>query len=196
MRLPHNNYGANTFRHDTAFRHFNRSIQTQIQTSQIQPTLEELWDVYNSNKDGDSANVIDKNEATRNLGTIYFIEEGMTKEEFISKNSAIYESFNNTMNFTPNSENLHSTVGRVVKDMIANGEFETKKDVILGKFTYMDESTQLLVLEKLTPEEQKEALSKLSDEKQDLLRTQLDTIKQMEKENQEANEPEPPGFAE
>ena len=80
--------------------------------------------------------------------------------------------------------------------MIANGEFETKKDVILGKFTYMDESTQLLVLEKLTPEEQKEALSKLSDEKQDLLRTQLDTIKQMEKENQEANEPEPPGFAE
>lgn len=188
---PHiNNFG----------KHFDWRPQTK--------SLDELWEQFNFNKEGDSANVIDKKEASELNGSIYFVEEGMTKEEFEKKNKDILYN-NNCMIYNSNRENLYAdrneahaaitrreaVISNVVKEMITNGEFDAKKEMVVSKFNYLDEATQLLVLEKLTQQEQNELLSRFDPEKQDLLRVKLDTIKEIDAANEEyKKELIPPDF--
>ena len=159
--------------------------------------LDELWNKVNINNNGSSADVIDKNEANEYINSIYFVEEGMNKETFKKKNEAIFElnkintDLDSFADYAPkmgmgNTAGLKTeVVSKIVKEMIANGEFDNKKEVILGKFIYLDDATQLQVLEKLTPQEQNEALSSLPPETQDVLKVKLSTIKELENEQKE-----------
>ena len=159
--------------------------------------LDELWNKVNINNNGSYADVIDKNEANEYINSIYFVEEGMNKETFKKKNEAIFElnkintDLDSFADYAPkmgmgNTAGLKTeVVSKIVKEMIANGEFDNKKEVILGKFIYLDDATQLQVLEKLTPQEQNEALSSLPPETQDVLKVKLSTIKELENEQKE-----------
>ena len=117
-------------------------------------SLEEIWtNVANSNKEGDP-NSIDSKEVSFNYGSIYFIEEGMTEQEFYAKNLAIYDTqpkMQNGMFIAElkdrQKETLSSAVSRVVNQMLDNGEFEAKRDIIMGKLPYLDVETKNRVIE-------------------------------------------------
>ena len=134
-------------------------------------SLHEIWThVANSNENGDP-NSIDSSEQKFNYGSIYFVEEGMTEQEFYAKNHAIYDTqpkmqngmYILEMEDTP-KEKLSSAVSRVVNQMLDNGEFEAKKDVIMGKIMYMDDETQKRVLDQL-PEDERQVVQQKINEK-------------------------------
>ena len=133
-------------------------------------SLKEIWtNVANSNKDGDP-NSIDSSEQSSNCGSIYFIEEGMTEQEFYAKNYAIYDTQPKMQNGMliyeigdMQKEKLSSAVSRVVNQMLDNGEFESKKDVIMGKIMYMDNETQKRVLDQLPENERQVVQQDIND---------------------------------
>ena len=132
-------------------------------------SLREVWQkVANNNRSGDP-NTIDNDEQMLTYGSIYFIEEGMTEQEFYDKNKEIHlkKPFfkdGHILNYVANQkEALSSAVSNVVNQMIDNGEFETKKEIVLGKINYMNEETQKRVLDLLPETERQEVQQKIDD---------------------------------
>ncbi len=123
--------------------------------------LKELWNEYNSNKAGDSATKIDKSEMIQKTSAIFFVEEGMTEQEFCAKNYEVYEAF-----VTGESTKSSRAVSKLVKEMIENGEFEAKRDVILGKLNYLDAETRMLV------EQEEDTLKSREETKKELEKTE------------------------
>lgn len=124
-------------------------------------SLEELWNEFNSNTTGDSATVIDKEEMLKMTSSVFFVEEGMTEREFYSKNAEVYEAYA----YDPSK--MSSSVSNLVKNIIDSGDYEKKRDVILGKLSYLDADTRKLV-----------------EQEEDNYKTRQETVKQVEASNE------------
>ena len=119
-------------------------------------TILEQFNIFDSDSKGQKG-VIDASEANFAKGSIFFVEEGMTKEEFMKKNMIIWESVNPLMACSPagyERPKLHDAVSSIVRDIINKGQFEEKKEMIMEKAAYLNEETLKLVKSKLSPEEQ------------------------------------------
>ena len=134
-------------------------------------SLRETWtQIANSNRDGDP-NSIDSSEQESYKGSIWFVEEGMTEEEFYAKNYAIFDTqpkMKNGMYIHKSKpkEKLSTAVSREVNRILQNGELEDKKDIVIGKINYLDDETQKWVLELLSPDDRAIAEEKINVLKQ------------------------------
>ena len=152
--------------------------------------MDNVWKSVNSNNEGDSYNRIDKEEATAQTKSIYFVEENMTYKDFVERNREIYLAQSSGEETDKNEveklqkEKLSGAVSKVVKEMIKNGAFDDpqKREMIIGKWDYMDETTQELVFNMLTQEEKLQIWK--HDQEQELEKIQEEEAKELgKKEN-------------
>ena len=146
----------NVFNTTHNFNFANSLAQFSPLFDQVNNILEQ-FNVFDSNEKGEKG-VIDAEEAKSAKGSIFFVEEGMTKQEFMNKNALIWEAIHPNENNLPGyiRPNLSNSVSNVVKRMIENGEFDAKKDMIMEKAAYLNKETLELVKSKLSPEEQEQ----------------------------------------
>ena len=104
--------------------------------------LKDYWNMIN--REGKDSKRIEEIEVKKNTGSIFFVEEGMEIGDFIKKNMPIEaEQRKNPFGF--------EELNKIVNEMLDGGEFEQKKDIILGKILYLDKKTIIKVLDLLAP---------------------------------------------
>ena len=146
------------YNHNNSNNMFNTTYNFNSGTASFNPVKDilEQFKLFDSNANGEKG-VIDAEEAKMGHGSIFFVEEGMTEKEFINKNAMIWEATHPLMACNASGyerPTLTDSVSSIVKNMIKTGQFEEKKDVIMGKIAYLNKETLELVKSKLTPEEQ------------------------------------------
>ena len=116
----------------------------------IPEQLKKFWnECANVNNEGDSKNIIDKEEAKANLSSIFFVEENMTENQFYEKNIDIATEGNSyCLHSDYNGTRRQYAVSAIVNEILDNNIIVDGYDEFIETLKEMEKLSSILSDEK------------------------------------------------